>query len=370
MYYKYPNKAFTLHIRLTKDCNAHCSYCSSAGLKEGRMTTKDFKTSIDWIADVFFKKLHIGKQHNLEIEYIGGEILLIPPAELKDNVEYAREKFKPIVSEIKDGAQSNLLGSDRKIDNLIDLFGKNIGTSWDTKSGQRHINGDSQLYNLLLEKSLKHMETRNINPGRVYVIDRFSIKTAEDEIHRAIRYGYDLILRPVFQGGSKVEPANIEELKEIYHKCFKIWAESDKKTRIEPFHSFFNKQSYDLGIDKTPRQGINNNACPFQSNCAFKSLSLEPDGDIYICQEMADSNNYPLGNAITGTLNNNTWKMLAKRNLMLADDCQKCQWKNLCQGGCMNEAIEHHGDPFSKTELCELWKQVFKDIDEQLLKQT
>ncbi len=29
----------------------------------------------------------------------------------------------------------------------------------------------------------------------------------------------------------------------------------------------------------------------------------------------------------------------------------------------MNEAIETHGDPFAKTELCPAWKAIFREIE-------
>ena len=29
----------------------------------------------------------------------------------------------------------------------------------------------------------------------------------------------------------------------------------------------------------------------------------------------------------------------------------------------MNEAVETHGDPFAKTELCPAWKAIFREIE-------
>ncbi len=52
-----------------------------------------------------------------------------------------------------------------------------------------------------------------------------------------------------------------------------------------------------------------------------------------------------------------------ERSKKLSNDCVKCDYFNECQGGCMNEAIEHTGDVFGKTHYCGTWKTVFGKID-------
>jgi radical SAM protein with 4Fe4S-binding SPASM domain len=362
-------QTFTLHLRLTRDCNAHCSYCSSAGVSEGRMSQEDFKKSINWISEVFFKRLRIGKNHHLTAEYLGGEVLVIPHNELSSNVEYARSVFNPMVKNYRDGAQSNLISSPRRVKELYDLFEGRIGTSWDTKTGQRHIRGKAELYTAILQTSLKTLkEERDSNPGRVIVIDEKTAPYMAQEVEDAINGKYSLVFRPVFQGGSpEISPASLDNLMENYIAAYNVWISKGMPERIEPFSTLMERRFVDL---TGKIQGISTSLqyCPFQSNCAFKSLSLDPDGSLYICQEMADSNNYKLGNAISGTFNEEIWKRLSKRSSKLNKSCQTCTWRNSCAGGCMNEAIQHHGDPFAKTELCPLWMRIFTEIDKDLKK--
>jgi sulfatase maturation enzyme AslB (radical SAM superfamily) len=40
--------------------------------------------------------------------------------------------------------------------------------------------------------------------------------------------------------------------------------------------------------------------CPYWRSCSANSLNIEPNGDIYTCQEMADVGVGKLGNAISG----------------------------------------------------------------------
>lgn len=361
-------RAFTLHIRLTRDCNAHCNYCSSAGKSEGRMSTADFKKSVQWISEELFPKLRVGSKHHLTVEYLGGEVLLIPQNELEENVSFARETFGPLVHTLRDGAQSNLIGSKRRTEHLFELFQGHVGTSWDPITQQRHIHGNHQLYKAMLDATLdRYDKQHDFRPGRVVVVDEQTAPHMAQMTTDAIEQGYDLVFRPVFQGGSEdVSKASLNNLITYYAQAYQAWVSHGAKHHIEPFHSLFNKRLNERKKDFGPLAVGLFQQCPFQSDCAFKSLSLDPDGELYVCQEMADAKNYSLGNAITQEFNTHLWERLAQRKLKLDKSCVGCTWKRSCNGGCMNEAIEHHGDPFAKTELCSLWTSLFIKIDEDI----
>lgn len=361
-------KPFTLHVRLTRDCNAHCSYCSSAGVAAGRMTPQDFKTCVTHIAHTIFPKIGVGKNHFLTIEYLGGEVLTLPEDELAECVTFARNIFAPLVKQMRDGAQSNLIGSPRKVLALHDLFEGNLGTSWETKSGERKIGNSHELYKAIALRSITTLKReRNHNPGRVVVVDKHTAPHLCEEVKTAQREGHDLVLRPVFQGGSpNVEHADIDTLNTHMLNAYKTWRENPV-VRVEPFSGFYERRKLRNLVDPNGEPAANKiQGCPFQSDCAFKSLSLDPDGSLYVCQEMADAKHHPLGNALTQTFHTETWKKLARRTAMLSKDCQVCTWKTECGGGCMNEAIERFGDPFAKTELCSIWKTLFAAVDNDL----
>lgn len=355
----------TLHVRLTRDCNAHCSYCSSAGVAEGRMSPADFCKAIDFIADHVFPRLGVGREHFLTIEYLGGEVLLIPEEELRAAADYARNRLGAMVRGLRDGAQSNLIGAPRRIVALHDLFNGNLGTSWDNRSGQRHIHGRTDLYRAILDRSLRVLaEERDHAPGRVLVVDRATAPHVAQEVRDAISGGYDLVLRPVFQGGSEgIQALGAQEMSDVMGQAYRAWSAAPD-VRVEPFHSLATRRLA-RGMKDPAGQLASSSAagCPFQSDCAFKSLSLDPDGTLHVCQEMADAGNYPLGNALDGTFDEKTWRLLARRSAHLSSDCASCDWRAECGGGCMNEAIEHHGDPFAKTELCPAWKRIFAEIE-------
>lgn len=328
------------------------------------MSPADFRQSIDFIAEEVFPRMGIGPEHFLTVEYLGGEILLIPDEELRDNVRYARARFQNHVRTVRDGAQSNLIGSKRRVLDLHDLFEGNLGTSWDQHGTQRQIKGSPELYRAILNNSLSSLEQeRGHKTGRVLVLDKETVPHVEDEVAKALRDGYDLTLRPAFQGGSQeVNHAEINEINRAMRTAYLLWSKS-KEVRIEPFTSLHHRRA-----NRGSSQAAAAAGCPFQADCAFRSLSLDPDGTLHICQEMADSSNYPLGNAMTGVFDEKTWRLLSRRQIMLNDECSTCEWKAECGGGCMNEAILHQDDPFARTELCPVWKTIFRSIEEDLVK--
>jgi radical SAM protein with 4Fe4S-binding SPASM domain len=327
------------------------------------MDSERFEQALTWIADTVFPWIGVGAQHHLTIEYLGGEVLLVPQDDLAKSVETARRVLEPKVRRLRDGVQSNLIGAPRRLDGLVALFGGNIGTSWDNHTQQRTIHGSASAYAKRLSQSLGHLHAHHgLTPGRVLVVDKHTAPHLRQEVLDARRGGYDLVLRPVFQGGSPgVEHATIDTLTEAYMEAYAAWEETgggaNTETRVEPFQSLWERRQ-DSRANRVAHSG-----CPFQSDCAFKSLSLDPDGSLYICQEMADARHYPLGNALTGTFHHQTWELLAKRTQHLDTSCKACPWLSACGGGCMNEAVEQFGDPFAKTELCPVWTRIFSHID-------
>lgn len=332
------------------------------------MSSQDFARAIDWIGDTVFPRIGISRRHHLTIEYLGGEVLLIPPHELAANVAHARQSLSTKVGHIRDGAQSNLIGSPERVTALADLFEGRIGTSWDKHSGQRHIHGNPELYNAILNRSLRTLHTnRRLKPGRVIVVDAQTAPHITTEVQCAAAEGYDLVLRPAFQGGSTgVDFATLDTLKSAFQEAYTAWLNTGRTQRVEPFSTLYERQQ----AHHNQQYHIGGQGCPFQADCAFRSLSLDPDGALYICQEMADSGHFPLGNALQQRFEEDTWKRLAQRQQHLDQSCQKCPWKQSCGGGCMNEAIHRFGDPFAKTELCSVWTALFRAIDATILEDT
>ena len=353
---------FTLHVRLTKACNADCSYCSSwQENPDKRMSPQQFREALISMYDTW-QRLGIQVTH-LTIEYVGGEILLIPTEELRDVVQFARSFFQDRGIHVHDGVQTNLLGSERRINNLRSLFGTRIGTSIDDYTGQRTLNGSADGYQTFFRQS----EARFEEPlPAVFTLDPLSVPHALDLLERAEVEGRPLTLRPAFTGGREVTHLPAHELESVLCAVFDRWV-MRSPIAVEPLATLLSRRLSDHGyqIDDDP-EGF----CPHQSNCTRRSMSLEPNGDLYVCQEMGDAGLGRLGNALTGLWDPETWSELDARPRRLTPECYQCDYYRSCQGGCMLQSHQHGHGFHGRTDYCSVWKALFSCIDLAIERET
>jgi radical SAM protein with 4Fe4S-binding SPASM domain len=357
-----------LHARLTTQCNADCSYCSSFDMNAQKyMPFNEFKQSIDWLYHKIVELNLGGKRRNLTIQYIGGEILALPKSYFEQCVFYAREKLKPLFIDFKDGVQTNLIASEEKVDFLVNLVGaSNIGTSVDNFTNLRTIKGNATKYKTIFLKNHKEASNKYHSPfPAIIVVDENNYDNVRGEIEIASKQHYNLTLRPVFQGGKdNVASVNQEKLAKLYVELFDNWF-LKQNILIQPFYQLLAQR---IGEKFSEHQDYfkYNQGCPFQKDCAKSSIDLEPNGDIYICLDTADSHQLKLGNAVDNQFDYALWNKIQSRVDKLSQDCYQCPYFNSCQGGCMSEALHHTGDIFGKTHYCHVWKSLFALIDEKL----
>ena len=357
--------SLTLHLRITKKCNADCSYCSSYEDKSSKpMTLEDLSSSLDFIKQLILEKGLGGKRKYLTVQYVGGEVLVVDPEYLKQFTVIVKNKFENVFDQVSDGVQSNLIGSKTKVENLFEIFDGHVGTSFDNHTTQRTIKKNDQAYKKIFFQNFSNIKRKfGVNLPGIIVIDKKMYPYAEEEMKIATKNKSNLTLRPAFNGGSPIDSISEKELSPLYDKLFDTWF-LKQDIMVEPFFSLLQKR---INTKKNDfKKLISISGCPFQHNCATSSINLEPDGTLYVCLDMADSKNYPIGNAVKKELNEEVFNMLLQRSEKLNQDCIKCDYFNECQGGCMNEAIEYTGDVFGKTQYCGTWKTIFRKIDKAI----
>ncbi len=348
---------FTLHSRLIKGCNADCDYCSSYEDYPGvRMSAEDYQRALTFIRDQVLPQIGVvPTRSQITIQYVGGEILLIPAAELRASVYAARDILGPVFMGLIDGVQSNLIASERRVMELDVLFSGRMGTSVDGKGTQRKVKGSAQAYRAISLRNLEALKKRRSRkPGAIFVVDHEGVKNLSYELAEASLKGYSLVLRPVFQGGSEIKSASLQQLTDAFTVSFDEWF-MKSNVSVEPFTHLVSKRLF--------ASSVVGDVCPFQRNCASVSLDLEPDGTLYTCLDMADAKQVPLGNALEGRFDIDAWNALKARETMIDPKCMSCPFFAACQGGCMSEAIHHTGSVYGRSEFCEIWTALFKRID-------
>lgn len=357
--------SFTLHLRITKKCNADCSYCSSfENQTKDLMSLPEVEKSILFIKNLIEKYQLGGLKKSLTVQYIGGELLTVPIDYLKSFCSIVENTLSPLFNHFKQGCQTNLLGSQQRIDDLLELFEGNLGTSLDTFTNQRTLGKSPEKYKTFFLKNLSYTKKHTgKNLPSIVVVDQKMAPFIEQQIQYAQEKNMHITLRPVFSGGMPIESVNDNSLQTIFVTTFKKWF-MNSPVAIEPLFSLTEKRLLKHLNQSQYLSSIS--GCAFQHNCATSSLNMEPDGTLYVCLDMADSKHYPLGNALLEKIDEETLNLLMSRSEKLNNDCVNCDYFNECQGGCMNEAIEQNNDVFGKTNYCVIWKSLFALIDENI----
>ena len=325
------------------------------------MSLPEFERSAEWLKSHFTRLgFARGKGQALSIQYVGGEILTVPQSVLQAVVHHARRTFSETFDFVRDGVQSNLIGSPARISHLVSLFGDRIGTSVDHFGNQRTLSGSSEKYRTISIASIERVRRRSFNVPAIFVVDAKGADSAFDEFEKAQSDGYGLTLRAVFNGGRGVHEAPVEKIADLYGRIFDAWA-MKSSYGVEPMRHLLTQRLGERG-HLTGAQYFQ--GCPFQSNCSDVSLNLDPNGDLYICLDTSDSSQMRLGNALSGEFDEQLFSQIASRMEHLDASCKSCEYKGSCAGGCMSEGFHITGSPFGKTGLCLVWKTLFKKMDE------
>lgn len=359
--------SFTFHVRVTKKCNADCSYCSSFERQFSElMSLENLEKSMNFISQFISKYSLGGVKKAVTVQYVGGELLTLPVDYFRKFTQIIEDKLSHNFGEVIQSGQSNLIGSKDKIIELYHTLDGHIGSSLDISTAQRTIRKSSKKYDTIFIKNLDVVKKMTGKfPSSIIVIDEKMKPFLFDNIKFAEEKKMHLTLRPVFQGGMPVETLNENSLTDIYTSVFQHWF-MKSNIAIEPLMGMVQKR---LMKDKIYDDDFGYiSGCNFQHNCATSSINLEPDGTLYVCLDMADGKHYPIGNAIKEEIYEDTFNLLMSRTEKLNKDCLSCNYFSACQGGCMNEAIEQKNDVFGKTEYCSTWKVMFKLIDESIEK--
>ncbi len=102
-------------------------------------------------------------------------------------------------------------------------------------------------------------------------------------------------------------------------------------------------------------------------------LVIDFNGDAYPCVLMME-HQFRLGNAFHDSLD----KIIQSKSMAgvcqaLSDrrtkikECAACTWRNLCQAGCMGQALEYKGTIWDTDDLCDYRKKVYKEAFDRIL---
>lgn len=349
----------TLHIRLTKHCNADCSYCSSwQESPDKRLSPESLDKALRFILESAPSVLGVTYTH-VTAQFLGGEIAMVPAHELDEHIRVVKALCYERRISCVVGAQSNLILSERNASRLYDQFEGRIGTSIDLTTTSRTIKGDADKYRMIWKSADQYLQKQRSTPGAIYVLEPGSSEDARKHLREAVRSRRAITFRPIFKGG--IEAVQVNTAAQFRDSMVSLFDEWFMRLPIiaEPFYQLCESRVSEVsGLDR-----IQSTACAFQNDCTRKSINIEPNGDLYVCLEMADAGLAPIGNALQGTWDQQALSLYASRASNMPVSCMSCPFVRSCQGGCMYESIAQGQGVHGKSYHCITWTALFQRID-------
>lgn len=357
-----PVNPLTLHIRLTKHCNADCSYCSSwQETPDKRLSPAGLEKALRFILGTSQAALGVSFTH-VTAQFLGGEIAMVPEHELDEHIRIVEAVCAESQMGCTVGAQSNLILSERKAARLYDQFSGRIGTSIDLTTASRTIKGDAEKYRLIWKSADQYLQIARSTPGAIYVVEPGQVDDARKHLREAVRSRRAITFRPIFRGGIEAVQLNTaEQFRDSMVSLFDDWF-LRLPVVVEPFYQLCEARVSEVsGLGR-----IQATACAFQNDCTRKSVNIEPNGDLYVCLEMADAGLAPIGNALSENWDYEAINVYASRASNTPVTCRSCPFYKSCHGGCMFESIAQGNGVHGKSYHCMTWTALFQRIDEAI----
>lgn len=105
-----------------------------------------------------------------------------------------------------------------------------------------------------------------------------------------------------------------------------------------------------------------------------RMLAVAANGDTFPCVVMM-TNEFKLGNVFYDSLSKmihsermaKVCDSLANRRVKIKK-CAACNWRNLCQSGCMGQALDHKGSIWDTDNFCDYRKRRYEEVFDKILK--
>ena len=346
----------SLVLSITSTCNLDCIYCQT---KPFMNTLSDKILPLELYDKIMIDLkdfIQYNRNDSLEIYYTGGEPLLAGLNYYKNILDIQKER----------------LPHGFKVTNIIQTNGTLLNPNWISfiknnefklsisldgperiHNNQRFIK-DSTSFKKIID-NIGLLRDNEVEFGLISVITEKSAEKAADIIPFLISLDPRLIaLLPCVDRGPVISPMSYGD---FLVKAFNQWIDPEVNPNSVPIRIFKELCLRVLSINTSV-------VCDYYGQCP-RNPTINPDGSVYICDQFVGKKEGLLGN-----LNNQNLKdviisekvsgiMDMENNLSL--ECKKCEYLNLCNGGCFYRRLGNNIDYY-----CESRKKLFKCISEYI----
>lgn len=357
-------KVKAICLNVAHACNMKCHYCFASqgdfGMKPCLMTLETAKKAMDFLIE------HSGKIKNLEVDFFGGEPLLVFDM-LKDLVVYCRSKEVEYNKRFNFTLTTNCLLLDDKVIEWVNNNQISVILSMDgrkeTNDRHRILNNGEGSYDLILPNIKKMVES---NPVSYYVRGTFTRKNLDfaADLQHMLDQGFDCIsIEPAVgpDNGFSIMEEDLPQVLEEYEKLTDVLLEAHQSGKeVHFFH-------YNLNLQKGPCLAKRVTGC----GAGIEYLVITPEGDVYPCHQFVGEQEFYMGNIYSDELNSDIRKRF--ESIQLKDkECMGCWVRYFCGGGCHANAYHNNGDMKKPHKLsCTLHKKriegaIYLDIKKDL----
>jgi len=208
-------------------------------------------------------------------------------------------------------------------------------------------------------RGLSILRAKNVETGVITVISKKSLNRGKEILNFLIGNGFKRInLSPFAEQNNNgfIEGSlTPEEYADFIIEVFDYWIErDDPEIKIQNLENFFQKL---IGGKALLRHSTN--------RCS-SYLSIDSNGDVFLCGRFLGMSDFKLGNIMENTLLEimklPTYLNIAKQVSSFATECKECKWKKICFGGCSYYRYMNGGSLNSPYYFCSSTKKILEHM--------
>ncbi len=350
-------------IKVTLGCNIACTYCYVRHNRDGTGTKRIMS---DATLEVLIAKIGEYVRATPEIDrfvfyWHGGEPLLAGPSFFRRSYELQRQHMPPSL-EIVNTIQTNAIMLNDTWVQLIEELGYGLCLSLD---GPRDIHdvwrrstNDRGTYEVVL-RGISALKESDIGLSVLAVITPEAVRQGR-RIYKHFRelgftwmdFMYPFYSRIDNTLGRTIDPA---EWGQFYKDVFDAWIEEENpNVDIRLLHDLCMLQL-----------GGKTSMCVSSADCSYV-VTVDPSGDVYICDDLLAYADSLLGNIHCDSLfdiaERKKLTRLALKDTLFGEQCRQCDYFEYCKGGCTLFRARAMDDFSAPHYFCEAQKAIISHI--------
>jgi len=356
-------------IKVTLDCDIHCRYCYVQRNREydanNRLMEKSTLQILIKKISEYIKDTNGANDTNGIDRFVfywhGGEPLLAGTSFFKESF-LLQQKYMPNDIFIVNTIQSNGILLNQEWIDLIKEIGYGICLSLDGPPEINDIwrktkNGKGTYQSVL--NSINLLQKNGLCPSVLSVVTPEALPHGQKiyKHFREIGITWMDFMYPFYSNIDNTLDQSIQPSKwgQFYKDVFDAWIEEGNP-------DVYIRMLHDICMRIL---GAKTSMCSFSSDCSYV-ITVDPSGNIYICDDLLSYDDSLLGNIFSNSLSEiNSHQNLARLSrisTLYGDNCLKCNYFSICRGGCTLFRTRKYGD-FSCTHYyCQAQKSIIDHI--------